>query len=148
MEVILREHVAKVGRAGEVVTVKDGYARNYLIPRGLAYVATAGNKRRIEAEARQQGLKLSAAKADAEALAAKLEGLELHFTAKAGEGDRLFGSVTAADIAQELERKGYSVDKRDVELDEPIKMIGVVSVPIRVHPEVRVTLRVWVVKEG
>jgi large subunit ribosomal protein L9 len=130
------------------VTVKDGYARNYLIPRGLAYLATAGNKRRIEAEARQQGLKLSAARADAEALATRLEGLELHFTAKAGDGDRLFGSVTAADIAEELGRKGYSVDKHDVELDEPIKMIGVVPVPIRVHPEVRVTLRVWVVKEG
>jgi large subunit ribosomal protein L9 len=133
--------------AGEVVTVKDGYARNYLIPQGLAYRATEANKRRIESEKKSRAQRLAAEHADAESLAAALNGVELHFTAKAGEGDKLFGSITSSDIAAQLAEKGYQVDKRVIELEEPIKMIGIYKVPVRLHAEVKAELRVWVVKE-
>ena len=102
MDVILRESVENVGRAGEVVKVKDGYARNFLIPKGLAYAATAANKRRAEAESQRVVGKLAAQQGDAEALAAQLAGLELRFTMKAGEGDKLFGSITSGDIAEQV----------------------------------------------
>lgn len=147
MDVILRQHVANVGKAGDIVQVKDGYARNFLLPRGLAFPATEANRKRVEAEARARGQKLIARRADAEALAAKLSAAELHCTAKVGEGDRLFGSITSADIAAQLAAAGFTVDKRDIDLDEPIKAIGVYKVPIRLHPEVRVEIRVWVVRD-
>ncbi|MGD2135201.1 MAG: 50S ribosomal protein L9 [Gemmatimonadales bacterium] len=147
MEVILRQTVAKLGHVGEIVSVKDGYARNYLLPQGLAYAATAGNKRRIEGEAKRRAEQMAADQVGAETVAGQLEGVELHFTAKAGEGDRLFGSITSADIAGQLQQRGYTVDKRMVELDEPLKMIGVYPVPIRLHPEVKAEVRVWVSKE-
>ncbi len=147
MEVILRETVARLCRAGEVVEVKDGYARNYLVPHGLAYPATPANKRRVEAEASSRVLESAAEQSDAEVLAAKLENIELTFTAKVGEADKLFGSVTSADIADKLGELGYSLDKRAVELEEPIKMIGIYKIPVRLHPEVHAKVRVWVVKE-
>jgi len=146
MEVILREDVADLGKAGQVVKVKDGYGRNFLLPRGLAYAATAGNKRRVEAEAARRGQLLSREKDDAQALAARLTAADLTFQAKAGEGDRLFGSITAGDIAEKLAELGYAVDKRIIELPEPLKMVGVYKVPVRLHAEVRPELRVWVVK--
>lgn len=147
MDVILCQAVEKLGHAGDVVTVKNGYGRNYLIPRGLAYPATAGNKKRVAAEAKARGQKLAAQKSDAEAIAARLGSEELHFTANVGEGDRLFGSITSADIAAKLAEAGHVIDKRDIELAEPIKMIGIYKVQVRLHPEVRAELRVWVVKE-
>jgi large subunit ribosomal protein L9 len=147
MEVILREHVPNLGRVGEIVKVKDGYARNYLIPQGLAYVATAGNKRRIESEAKHHAIRLAEQKADAEGVAARLADIELHFTAKAGEGDKLFGSITTGDIAAQLKERGFPVDRRLIELREPIKMIGAYPVSIRLHPDVRAEIRVWVAKE-
>jgi large subunit ribosomal protein L9 len=147
MEVILRETVKKLGTAGEVVTVKNGYARNYLIPRGLAYRATEANKRRIESEKKSHAQRLAAEHTGAEGLAAALNEVELHFTAKAGEGDKLFGSITSSDIADQLAEKGYQVDKRIIELEEPIKMIGIYKVPVRLHAEVKAELRVWVVKD-
>jgi large subunit ribosomal protein L9 len=146
MEVILREDVTDLGKAGQVVKVKDGYGRNFLLPRGLAYAATPGNKRRVEAEALRRGHLLSREKDDAQALAARLAGADLTFEVKAGEGDRLFGSVTAADIAGKLAELGHAVDKRIIELPEPLKMVGVYKVPVRLHAEVRPELRVWVVK--
>jgi large subunit ribosomal protein L9 len=129
------------------VKVKDGYARNYLIPQGLAYAATAGNKRRIESEARHRSIRLAEQKSDAEATAARLAGIALQFTAKAGEGDKLFGSITSADIARQLAEQGYSVDKRIIELAEPIRMIGEWTVRIRLHPEVRAEITVSVTRE-
>ncbi len=147
MDVILRQSVDKLGHAGDIVTVKNGYGRNYLIPGGLAYPATAGNKKRVVAEAKARGQKLAAQKSDAEAIAAKLGSEELHFTANVGEGDRLFGSITSADIAAKLAEAGHVIDKRDIELAEPIKMIGIYKVSVKLHPEVRPELRVWVVKE-
>ncbi len=147
MEIILRETVTRLGRAGEVVEVKDGYARNYLVPHGLAYPATPANKRRVEAEASHRVLESAAEQSDAELLAAKLESIELTFTAKVGEAEKLFGSVTSADIADKLGELGYPVDKRAVELEEPIKMIGIYKIPVRLHSEVHAKVRVWVVKE-
>lgn len=147
MKVILRKSVDKLGRAGDIVTVKNGYGRNYLIPRGLAYPATEGNERRVTAEAKAHEHRVAADKAEAEELAARLGGQELHFRANVGEGDRLFGSITSADIAGQLAEAGFRIDKRDIELAEPIKMIGIYKVPVRLHTEVRAELRVWVVKE-
>jgi large subunit ribosomal protein L9 len=147
MEVILRDDVPNLGRVGEIVKVKDGYARNYLIPQGLAYAATPGNKRRIESEAKHRSIRLAEQKSDAEATAAQLAGVALAFTAKAGEGDKLFGSITSADIAKQLAQKGYTVDKRIIELAEPIRMIGDWSVRIRLHPEVRAEIMVSVTRE-
>jgi large subunit ribosomal protein L9 len=147
MEVILRDDVPNLGRVGEVVKVKDGYARNYLIPQGLAYAATPGNKRRIESEARHRSIRLAEQKSDAEATAARLAGIALQFTAKAGEGDKLFGSITSADIAKQLAEKGHAVDKRIIELAEPIRMIGEWPVRIRLHPEVRAEITVSVARE-
>lgn len=147
MDVILRKTIDTLGRVGEIVTVKDGYARNYLIPHGLAYQASEGNKRRIEGEKKHRLAQMAAEHADAELLSEALEKVELHFNAKAGEGDKLFGSITSADIAGQLAEEGYKIDKRHIVLDEPIKMIGVYKVPIKLHAEVRTEIRVWVVKE-
>jgi large subunit ribosomal protein L9 len=146
MEVILREDIDDLGKAGSIVKVKDGYGRNFLLPRGLAYQATPGNKRRVEAEARQRGEMLSREKDDAEAFAARLAAADLTFQAQAGEGDKLFGSITSADISAKLAELGHVVDKRIIELPEPLKMVGVYKVPIRLHAEVRPEIRVWVVK--
>jgi large subunit ribosomal protein L9 len=147
MEVILRDDVPNLGRVGEIVKVKDGYARNYLIPQGLAYAATPGNKRRIESEAKRRSIRLAEQQSDAEATAAQLAGVALAFTAKAGEGDKLFGSITSADIAKQLAQKGYTVDKRIIELAEPIRMIGDWPVRIRLHPDVRAEIMVSVTRE-
>jgi large subunit ribosomal protein L9 len=147
MEIILREDVAHLGKAGEVVAVKDGYARNYLLPRGLAYPATAGNKRRIEAERQRRDAHTATQRGDAEQLAQRLAEESLTFTVKTGEGEKLFGSITAQDIAQQLKEHGFALDKRRVALEEPIKMIGIYKVPIRLDAGVQAEVRVWVVKE-
>lgn len=147
MEVILRETISKLGRAGEIVKVKNGYARNYLIPKGLAYIATATNKSRVESEAVKRAQRAEAEHSDAAVLSERLASTSVEFTVKAGEGDKLFGSITSADIAEKLAEHGYTIDKRIIELDEPIKMIGIYTVPIRLHSEVRAEIRVWVVKE-
>ena len=147
MEVILREDVQHLGKAGDLVDVKDGYGRNYLLPQGLAYPASEGNKRRVAQEARRRGEMLAERKGTAEELAARLTARDLTFQANVGEADKLFGSITAADIAARIrEELGIEVDKRLVELSEPIKTIGVFQVPVRLHPDVRPELRVWVVK--
>jgi len=147
MDLILRQDVEYVGRAGELVSVKDGFARNFLLPKGLAYLASEGNRRRLEAEARQREKKAGAHLEGARELATRLEAVSLTFTVKAGEGDKLFGSVTAADIADRLSAEGFAVDKKTVDLHEPIRALGVYKVPIRVHHEVKPEVRVWVVKE-
>ncbi len=147
MDVILREDVEKLGRAGEVVTVKDGYGRNYLLPRGLAYAASEANRRRLSAEQQRRDRRAAATLAEAQTLATRLAAASLSFTMKAGEGDKLFGSVTAGDIADALAREGFVVEKRTVELPEPIKALGVYKVPVRLHADVKPEVRVWVVKE-
>jgi large subunit ribosomal protein L9 len=147
MDLILRQDVEKLGRAGEFVTVKDGYARNFLLPRGLAYQATEGNRRRLEAEKSQRAKKHAGEVLTAKEVAARLEAASLTFTMKAGEGDKLFGSVTTHDIADRLKAEGFDLDKKAVELDEPIRLLGVYKVPVRLHHDVKPEVRVWVVRE-
>jgi len=147
MEVILRQDVRSLGRAGEMVRVKPGYARNYLLPQGLAYEASEGNKKRIAAETKARDTRLNAERSVAEQQAAALGALTLTLTGKAGEEGRLFGSITAQDIADALAKAGQPVDKRRIELEQPIKTTGFHSVAIRLHPEVHPEVRVQVVAE-
>ncbi len=147
MEVILREDVAHLGRIGEIVKVKNGYARNYLIPHGKAYPATKGNKRQVEFEDARRVKRLELEKGEAEAFAARLADVTLAFTAKTGDGDRLFGSITTADIADKLAEAGHQVDRRHIELHEPIKVIGEHRIGIRLHMDVKPEIVVTVTKE-
>ncbi len=148
MEVILREDVDHLGRIGEIVRVKNGYARNYLIPYGKAYPATEGNKRQVGFEHTRRAERLAFEKGEAEAFAARLADVTLAFTAKTGDGDRLFGSITTADIADKLAEAGHQVDKRHIELHEPIKVIGEHRVAIRLHMDVKPEILVTVTKES
>jgi large subunit ribosomal protein L9 len=148
MEVILRQAVDNVGKPGDVVTVSNGYARNYLLPRGLAFAATEGNKKRISMEkARLEAAENERIKT-AQGLASRLEQVSLTFSARVGEEDKLFGSVTAADIAQQLQAQGFEIEKRQVDLHDPIKALGVYRVPVRLHAEVKPEIRVWVIKQS
>ncbi|MBA3345398.1 MAG: 50S ribosomal protein L9 [Gemmatimonadales bacterium] len=147
MEVILREDVKTLGRAGELVRVKPGYARNFLLPRGLAYEATEGNRKRIAAETRVRTTRGQAEQAEAQRFAATLGAVALTLSSKAGEEGRLFGSITAQDIADALAREGHEVDRRRIELEHPIKSLGDHTVSVRLHPEVHAELRVSVVPE-
>ena len=148
MEVILREHVDNLGRRGEIVKVADGYARNYLLPRKLALPATDANRKHIERERRILELREAEEKGQAEAVAARLATVDLTIARRVGETDQLYGSVTAADIAELLKSKGFEVDRRKLILPEPIKAIGEHPVPLKLHREVTVPLTVRVVKEG
>ena len=147
IEIILREDIKTLGRAGEMVRVKPGYARNYLLPQGLAYEATEGNKKRIAAETRVRAARNQAERAEAEREAATLSEVNLNLTGKAGEEGKLFGSITSQDIADSLARQGHTVDRRRIELEHPIKTTGVHTVRVRLHPEVHAELRVSVVAE-
>lgn len=147
VEVILKTDIRNLGRAGDLVHVKPGYARNYLIPQGFAFPATPGARKRYEEEQHRLSRTQERAKSDAVELATELEGLSLTFTAKAGEEGRLYGSVTTADIAEALAKEGLDVDKRIIHLEEPIKELGVFAVPIRLHAEVEPEVKVWVVAE-
>jgi large subunit ribosomal protein L9 len=147
MEVILREDVQSLGKAGSLVRVKPGYARNYLLPRGLAFEATEGNKKRIVAESKARESRSTQDRAEAQALADQLGVVMVTIAAKAGEGERLFGSITSQDIADQLAKAGHPIDKRKIELEHPIKQLGVHTVPIRLHPEVHAAVRVTVVPE-
>ena len=147
MEVILRDDVRSVGKAGELVRVKPGYARNYLLPQGLAYEATEGNKKRIEAETRARGVRDQAERTAAERVAASLGAVALTLTGKAGEEGKLFGSITAQDIADALAAQGHQVDRRRIELEHPIKTIGHHTVGVRLHSDVRAEVHVSVVAE-
>lgn len=147
VEVILRKDVADLGHAGDMVQVKPGYARNYLLPQGLALRATEGNRRRFEEERRQIEQAAERERERAQELAKDLEDRSLTFNRRAGEEGRLFGSVTSADIAEALEREGLEIDRRLIRLEEPIKELGVFTVPIRLHADVEPEIKVWVVAE-
>jgi large subunit ribosomal protein L9 len=148
MEVILREHVDNLGRRGEIVRVADGYARNYLLPRKLALPATAGNKQQIERERAKFEAREAEEKGLAEALAARLRSVEIEIVRKVGETDALYGSVTSADVAEALMAKGFEIDRRKLQLAEPIKKLGEYEVPLRLHREVTVPIKVKVAAEG
>jgi large subunit ribosomal protein L9 len=147
MDVILREDVKTLGKAGELVRVKPGYARNYLLPHGLAFEATEGNKKRIAAETRARTARTHAERTEAERAAATLGGVALTLTGKAGEEGKLFGSITAQDIADALAAQGHPVDRRRIELEHPIKTLGHHTVSVRLHPEVHAEVHVTVVAE-
>ena len=147
MEIILRQAVENLGKPGDVVKVKSGYARNYLLPHGLAYEATPGNLKRIQQERDRLEAAENERRGTAQGLAEKLEQVSLTFSARVGEEGKLFGSVTAADIAQQLESQGFHVEKRQIDLHEPIKALGVYRVPIRLHADVKPEVRVWVIKQ-
>jgi large subunit ribosomal protein L9 len=148
MEVILREHIDNLGRRGEIVKVADGYARNYLLPRKLALLATEGNKRQIERERAKFEARELEEKTVAEAAAARLAGVGLEIVRKVGETEALYGSVTATDIAAALATKGFEIDRRRLHLPEPIKRLGEYDVPLRLHRDVTVPVKVKVVAEG
>lgn len=148
MEVILREHVDNVGRRGEIVKVADGYARNYLLPRRLALPATDANRRHVERERKIAEAREAQEKGQAEAVAERLVALEIAIARRVGETDQLYGSVTAADIAEFLKEQGFEVDRRKIILPEAIKTIGDHDVPLKLHREVTVSLKVRVLKEG
>jgi large subunit ribosomal protein L9 len=147
MQVILRGSLENLGGAGDVVNVKPGYARNYLIPQGLAFEATEANVRRIDREKAQVVKRANEDLQAARQRATAFEGVSVTFTARAGEEGKLFGSITNADIAEKLAEQGIEVDRKQIQIDEPIKALGVFSVPVRLHAEVRPELKVWVIKE-
>ena len=148
MEIILRDHVDNVGKRGEVVKVADGYARNYLLPRKLALIATPGNMKQIQRERVKLDAQEAEEKTAAEAIAARMSGVEVVISRKVGETEALYGSVTSADVAEALAKKGFETDKRKIGLREPIKRLGEVSVPVKLHPDVIVQVAVKVVAEG
>jgi large subunit ribosomal protein L9 len=147
MEVILREHIDNLGRRGDIVKVAEGYARNYLLPRKLALAVTEANKRQIERERKIAEVREAKEKTDAEAFAGRLTQVEIEIARRVGESDTLYGSVTSADIAHALQAKGFEIDKRKIQLPEPLKALGEVHVPVRVHREVTAQLRVKVVAQ-
>lgn len=147
MEIILRQAVENLGKPGDVVKVKSGYARNYLLPHGLAYEATPGNLKRIQQERDRLEAAENERRGVAQGLAEKLEQVSLTFSARVGDEGKLFGSVTGADIAQQLEAQGFHIEKRQIDLHEPIKALGVYRVPIRLHADVKPEVRVWVIKQ-
>ena len=148
MEVILRTHVDNVGKRGEIVKVADGYARNYLLPRKLALPATEGNKKHVERERKIVETREAEEKSQAEAIASRLNAVEIVIARRVGDTEQLYGSVTAADIADFLKSKGFDIDRRKLILPEPIKSIGDHKVPLKLHREVTAPLVVKVVKEG
>jgi large subunit ribosomal protein L9 len=148
MEVILREHVEHLGKRGEIVKVADGYARNYLLPRKLALLATDGNRKHVERERKIMEGREAEEKGAAEAIASRLNAVDIAIARRVGDTEQLYGSVTSGDIVDFLKTKGFDVDKRKLILPEAIKTLGEYTVPLKLHREVTVPLKVRVVKEG
>jgi len=147
MKVILRKNSDKLGNMSEVVSVKDGYARNYLIPRGIAYEATEGSLRQLEEERKQQSHLVDKERKQAETLSAQLEKISITIKMKVGEEDKLFGSVTSQMIADALAEKEIALDKRHIELEEPLKALGIYDVPVKLAGGVMGKIKVWIVRE-
>jgi large subunit ribosomal protein L9 len=148
MEVILREHVDNLGRRGDIVKVAEGYARNYLLPRKLALAVNEGNKRQIERERKNAEARELEEKSQAEAFAARLAEANIAIARRVGENDTLYGSVTSVDIASALAAKGFEIDRRKIVLAEPLKALGQVTVPIKIHRDVTAQVKVNVVAEN
>ncbi len=147
MEIILRQAIENLGHPGDVVTVKNGYARNFLLPRGFAYEATPGNLKRIGAERGRLEAAENERRETASELAKRLEEVQLTFSARVGEEGKLFGSVTSADIAEQLAAQGFNIERRLIDLHDPIKALGVYRVPVKLHADVKPEIRVWVIKQ-
>jgi len=148
MEVILRQHVDNLGDRGQIVKVADGYARNFLLPRKLALPVTEGNKRHVERERKLVEQREAEERGQAEGLAARLAAVEIAIARRVGDTEQLYGSVTAGDIAEYIKGKGFDVDRRKLILPEPLKALGEFDVPLKLHRQVTVTLKVKVVREG
>ncbi len=147
MKIILKEDFESLGKVGEVVEVKAGFARNFLIPKQVALQATPQNLRVIEQEKARNKIKLSKDKRDAEVLAEQLKEVSLTANVQVGEEDKIFGAVTSQNISELLSSKGFEIDKRKIQLEDPLKALGVFEVPIKLHTEVEAKIKVWVVKE-
>ena len=147
MKVILTQTIDRLGKIGDVVNVKDGYARNYLFPKNAAKEATPGNMKMLDSLKKEQVLSEAKRLDEAKALAEKIAALSITISAKTGEEEKLFGTVTTEMISVALGNEKINVDKKDIVLDEPIKKLGVYQVGVKVHPEVKASLRVWIVKE-
>ncbi len=147
MKVILVEDVDDLGRAGEILNVKDGYGRNYLIPRKKALPATPQNIQKMEKMKKELEAARSKARSDAEKLSERIRSLSITLSRKAGEGEKLFGSVTSMDIQRALKEQGIEVDRKKILLQEPIKSLGIFHVPVRLHAEVTTEVKVWVIQE-
>jgi len=147
MKVILRKNFDQLGKVGDVVNVKDGYARNYLIPRQIAYQATAGNIRALEEEKKQIQKREAKELEEAQKLAAELEKVSVTIPVKVGEEDKIFGTVTSQMIVDALKEKGFEIDKRKVEITEQIKSLGIYTVAVKLHSNVIASVKTWVVRE-
>jgi large subunit ribosomal protein L9 len=147
MRIVLRETVEKLGRRGEIVKVADGFARNYLLPKKLAFEATDANLKRIEQERKVREVQETRERQEAQSLSDRISQLSLTAVRKVGENEALYGSVTNADVAEMLEKEGFSVDKRKILLDEPIRALGIYDVTVKLHHDVVASVKVWVVKE-
>lgn len=147
IELILRVDVDKLGKTADVVKVKDGFARNYLIARGLAFPASPRNLKRIEEERQIKLQTLAKQMQDAKIFAEKLNGVSCTITALAQPDDELYGSITSQDIAKALESEGFAIDKKDIILPEPIKKLGIYEIEVKLHPEVLAKIKAWVVKK-
>jgi large subunit ribosomal protein L9 len=147
MKIILRQDYQKLGKIGDVVDVRDGFARNFLIPRNIGYAANAGNMRALEEEKKQHVLREGKEEARARKLGAELEKTSVTLKVKVGEDERLFGTVTSQMIADALAEKGFTVDKRVIEPEEQIKALGIYTVGVKLHPAVETKVKVWVVRE-
>jgi large subunit ribosomal protein L9 len=148
MEVILKEDVPKLGSRGDVVKVAEGFGRNFLLPKKLAIEATTANKAVIDQMKAAAVRRSAKEKSEAEALSKQFDGLEVSFLRKSGENDQLFGSVTAGDIAEALEKKSFHIDRRKIQLHEPLKSIGEFTVPVKLHKDVTTHLKVVIGKEA
>jgi large subunit ribosomal protein L9 len=149
LKVILRQDVADLGQSGDIVTVKPGYARNFLLPRGMAFEATNANIKQLEEEKKRGEARSKQQYLEARRRSSQLESVSLTFHANAGDEGKLFGSITSADIAERLKEQNldFEIDKRDIEIDEPIKALGVYNIPVRLHTEVKPEIKVWVIKQ-
>jgi large subunit ribosomal protein L9 len=147
MKVILRKNFDQLGKVGDVVNVKDGYARNYLIPRQIAYQATAGNIRALEEEKKQIVKKEAKELESAQKLASELEKISITIPVKVGEEDKIFGAVTHQMIADAINEKGFEIDKRKIDITEQIKALGIYTVSVKLHPSVNASVKTWVVRE-
>jgi large subunit ribosomal protein L9 len=147
MKVILRESYETLGAVGDVVEVKDGYARNYLIPRKIAYPATKGNIRALDEEKKQRVMREQKDLRQAQKLAEEVEKISITIPMQVGEDDKLFGAVTSQMVADALKEKGYEVDRRKIELDEPIKALGIYTVNVKLHQNVTGKVKVWVIRQ-
>jgi large subunit ribosomal protein L9 len=147
MKVILRQDYEQLGKIGDTIEVKRGFGMNYLIPQRIAYPAKPNYVRMIQEEQRQKMVQVNKQKKQSKLVAKKLESVSVTLAVSVGEGDKMFGSITNQDIGDALVKQGYEIDRKKIELDEPIKALGIYSVPIKLHPEIEAKIKVWVVKE-